>query len=126
MKNVVAFGAIVIRDVVELLRQYGVVIGNLVAPFVFLLVASAGFSDAFGRALGVPYDTYVTFAEYLTPGLACLVLFLATSRSMLALRWRPGCRRHAAHNGVAGAGLASGTGQARRRYPDWRQFRRRC
>jgi ABC-2 type transport system permease protein len=85
VKNLVAFGAIVARDTAELLRQYGVVIGNLVVPFVFLLVAAAGFSDAFGRALGEPYDTYVIFAEYLTPGLACLVLFLAVSRSTLAL-----------------------------------------
>lgn len=90
MNGIVAFGALLKRDTRDLARHIGVVAGNMIVPLVFLLVASAGFSDAFGRALGDPYDTYVTFAEYLTPGLANLVLFVAVTRSMLAMLEGPG------------------------------------
>lgn len=90
MNWIVTFGALLKRDTRDLARHIGVVAGNMIVPLVFLLVASAGFSDAFGRALGDPYDTYVTFAEYLTPGLANLVLFVAVTRSMLAMLEGPG------------------------------------
>jgi len=85
-----AFGAVFWRDAGELGRHLGVVAGNLVVPVVVLLVASAGFSGSFGRALGEPYDTYVTFADYLVPGLAGLVVLFAVTRSALALVGEPG------------------------------------
>ena len=85
-----AFRAILRRDAIELAQNLWQVIGNLIVPTVLLLVASAGFSGSFGRALGEPYDTYVTFAEYLVPGLAGLVLLFAVTRSVLALVNEPG------------------------------------
>jgi ABC-2 type transport system permease protein len=85
-----ALRAILGREIADLLRNPGTLIANLVVPTVLLLVASAGFSDAFGRALIDPYDTYVTFAVYSAPGLAGLVILLAVVRSTLAMTHEPG------------------------------------
>jgi ABC-2 type transport system permease protein len=85
-----ALRAILGRDIGDFLRDPGAPIANLVVPTILLLAASAGFSDAFGRALIEPYDTYVTFAEYSVPGLVGLVILLAVARSTLAMTREPG------------------------------------
>ncbi len=49
------------------------------------IVVPAGFNGLFGRALTVPYDTYVSLSDYLMPGCVGLVLLLTAVPLMATL-----------------------------------------
>ena len=78
-----ALWAIVQRELMKFLRQYGRLASSLVRPVLWLAVFAAGFRNVFGVSIVEPYDTYIPYDVYIAPGLVGMVLLL------LALRWAP-------------------------------------
>lgn len=80
-----ALRAVASREVVKFVHQRGRLASALVRPVLWLLVFAAGFRNVFGVAMIPPYDTYITYQEYITPGLLGMVLLFNGMQSSLAM-----------------------------------------
>jgi ABC-2 type transport system permease protein len=80
-----ALRAIVARELLKFLRQYGRLVSALVRPVLWLAVFAAGFRNVFGVAIVEPYDTYVPYDVYIAPGLVGMVLLFNGMQSSLAM-----------------------------------------
>ena len=80
-----ALHAIVGREVFKFLRQYGRLLSALVRPLLWLVVFAAGFRNVFGVSVVDPYETYITYDEYMAPGLMGMVLLFNGMQSSLAM-----------------------------------------
>src|SRR5664279_1283960 len=80
-----ALHAIVGREVFNFSRQYGRLLSALVRPLLWLVVFAAGFRNVFGVSVIDPYDTYITYDEYIAPGLIGMVLLFNGMQSSLAM-----------------------------------------
>lgn len=80
-----ALWAIVARELFKFFRQYGRLVSALVRPVLWLAVFAAGFRNVFGVAIVPPYDTYITYDEYIAPGLIGMVLLFNGMQSSLAM-----------------------------------------
>jgi len=80
-----ALQAIVGRELFKFSRQYGRLLSALVRPLLWLVVFAAGFRNVFGVAVVEPYDTYITYDEYIAPGLVGMVLLFNGMQSSLAM-----------------------------------------
>lgn len=84
-RNWGAASAIIVRDLRAYARRPTWIAGNLLLPAVLLLTISSGFGSTFGRLLLEPYNVYVVLLNYLVPGLASMVVLLATARATLLM-----------------------------------------
>jgi ABC-2 type transport system permease protein len=57
----------------------------LVRPLVWLFIFAAGFRSVLGVSIQPPYETYVLYEVYITPGLAGMILLFAGMQSSLAM-----------------------------------------
>ena len=57
----------------------------LVRPALWLVVFAAGFYNIFGVSIIPPYETYITYREYIVPGLIGIILLFNGMQSALAL-----------------------------------------
>jgi ABC-2 type transport system permease protein len=80
-----ALGAIVTRELVKFSRQYGRLASALVRPLLWLAVFAAGFRNVFGVSIIEPYNTYISYDEYIAPGLMGMVLLFNGMQSSLAM-----------------------------------------
>ena len=80
-----ALWAIVQRELMKFLRQYGRLASALVRPLLWLAVFAADFRNVFGVAINEPYDTYITYDAYIAPGLVGMVLLFNGMQSSLAM-----------------------------------------
>jgi ABC-2 type transport system permease protein len=80
-----ALGAIVSRELLKFVRQYGRLASALVRPLLWLAVFATGLRNVFGMAIAPPYDTYVTYDVYIAPGLVGMVLLFNGMQSSLAM-----------------------------------------
>ena len=80
-----ALVAIVGREVNKFLRQPGRLISSVVRPALWLIVFASGFQNVFGVSIIPPYETYVEYKVYLTPGLIGMVLLFNGMLSSLAM-----------------------------------------
>lgn len=80
-----ALWAIGWREAVRFVRQTGRLLSAIVRPTLWLIVFAAGFRNALGVSIIPPYQTYVTYQEYLVPGLLGIVLLFNGMLSSLAL-----------------------------------------
>ena len=80
-----ALGAIVGREVSKFLRQPGRLVSSVVRPALWLIVFASGFQNVFGVSIIPPYETYVEYKVYLTPGLIGMVLLFNGMLSSLAM-----------------------------------------
>ena len=81
-----ALWAIVQRELLKFIRQYGRLASALVRPLLWLAVFAAGFRNVFGVAVNEPYDTYIAYDVYIAPGLVGMVLLfngMQSSRAMV-------------------------------------------
>ena len=60
---------IVWRESLRFLHQRERFISALVRPLVWLFIFAAGFRQVLGLSIIPPYQTYILYAEYITPGL---------------------------------------------------------
>lgn len=80
-----ALGALTRREVVKFVHQRGRLLSALVRPLLWLVVFAAGFQNVFGVSIVPPYNTYITYQEYIVPGLLGIVLLFHGMQSSLAM-----------------------------------------
>ncbi len=80
-----ALWAIVMRELMKFVRQYGRLLSAIVRPLLWLAVFAAGFRNIFGMAIAEPYDTYIPYDVYIVPGLVGMVMLFNGMQSSLAM-----------------------------------------
>lgn len=80
-----AAGAIITREVWRFFSQGGRLLSALVRPLLWLVVFAAGFRAALGLSITPPYETYVLYEVYITPGLAAMTLLFASMQGAMGL-----------------------------------------
>jgi len=76
---------VVWREGLRFLHQRERFISALVRPLVWLLIFAAGFRSVLGVSIIPPYDTYVLYEEYITPGLMAMIQLFNGMQSSLSM-----------------------------------------
>jgi ABC-2 type transport system permease protein len=79
------FNGIFIREVLRFVNQYGRFFAALVRPLVWLFIFAAGFRYVLGVSRIEPYDTYVLYEVYITPGLIGMIQLFNGMQSSLSM-----------------------------------------
>lgn len=77
--------AIIGRELLRFIHQRGRFVAALVRPLVWLFIFAAGFRATLGLAVTPPYETYILYEEYITPGLAGMILLFNGMQSSLSM-----------------------------------------
>ncbi|MBW3566409.1 MAG: ABC transporter permease [Proteobacteria bacterium] len=88
MKTAHALSALIAvcnREVQRFVRQRSRLLSALVRPLLWLVVFAAGFRNIFGVSIIPPYETYITYQEYVLPGLAGMILLFQGMQSSLSM-----------------------------------------
>ena len=80
-----AMVGIVGRELLRFLHQKERFISALVRPLVWLFVFAAGFRAALGVAISPPYETYILYEVYITPGLLGMIQLFNGMQSSLSM-----------------------------------------
>jgi ABC-2 type transport system permease protein len=80
-----ALRAVAFREALRFAYQRGRFLAALVRPALWLVVFAAGFRNIFGVSIIPPYQTYITYQEYVVPGLVGIVLLFQGMQSSLSL-----------------------------------------
>ena len=73
------------REALRFLQQRARFLAALVRPLVWLLIFAAGFRQVLGVSIVEPYQTYVLYEVYITPGLIGLILLFNGMQSSLSM-----------------------------------------
>ncbi len=76
---------IVVREALRFLHQRGRFIAALVRPLVWLFIFAAGFRSVLGVSIIPPYETYVLYEVYITPGLIGMIQLFNGMQSSLSM-----------------------------------------
>ncbi|MCH7864825.1 MAG: ABC transporter permease [Proteobacteria bacterium] len=76
---------IVVREALRFLHQRGRFIAALVRPLVWLFIFAAGFRSILGVSIIPPYETYVLYEVYITPGLIAMIQLFNGMQSSLSM-----------------------------------------
>ncbi|HME28712.1 MAG TPA: ABC transporter permease [Pseudolabrys sp.] len=76
---------IVWRESLRFLHQRERFISALVRPLVWLFIFAAGFRQVLGVSIIPPYQTYILYAEYITPGLIAMIQLFNGMQSSLSM-----------------------------------------
>jgi ABC-2 type transport system permease protein len=79
------FVGILEREALRFVLQRERFFAALVRPLVWLFIFAAGFRSVLGVSIQPPYETYVLYEVYITPGLAGMILLFAGMQSSLAM-----------------------------------------
>ncbi len=79
------FGGIVWREVLRFLHQRERFLAALVRPLVWLFIFAAGFRQVLGVSIIPPYETYVLYEVFVTPGLVAMVLLFNAMQTSLSM-----------------------------------------
>jgi ABC-2 type transport system permease protein len=80
-----ALKALTTREITKFAQQRGRLLSALVRPLMWLAVFAAGFYNVFGVSIIPPYKTYVTYQEYIVPGLLGIILLFHGMQSSLSM-----------------------------------------
>src|SRR5215475_575341 len=80
-----ALRAVTTREIVKFVQQRGRLLSALVRPLMWLAVFAAGFYNVFGVSIIPPYKTYITYQEYIVPGLLGIILLFHGMQSSLSM-----------------------------------------
>lgn len=80
-----ALRAVAGREIARFVQQRGRLFSALIRPLLWLAVFAAGFRNVFGVSIIPPYETYITYQEYVLPGLAAMVLLFQGMQSSLSM-----------------------------------------
>jgi ABC-2 type transport system permease protein len=78
---------IVWREGLRFLHQRERFVAALVRPLVWLFIFAAGFRQVLGVSIMPPYETYVLYEVYITPGLMLLIQLFNGMQSSLSMVW---------------------------------------
>jgi ABC-2 type transport system permease protein len=76
---------IVWREALRFLHQRERFISALVRPLVWLFIFAAGFRQVLGVSIIPPYEVYVLYEEYITPGLMVMIQLFNGMQSSLSM-----------------------------------------
>ncbi len=79
------FKGILIRESLRFLNQRARFFAALVRPLVWLFIFAAGFRSVLGVSIIPPYQTYVLYEEYITPGLLGMIMLFNGMQSSLSM-----------------------------------------
>ncbi len=79
------FSGILWREVLRFLHQRERFFSALVRPLVWLFIFAAGFRNVLGVSIIPPYETYVLYETYITPGLIGMILLFNAMQSSLSM-----------------------------------------
>jgi ABC-2 type transport system permease protein len=82
---VVCLGGIIRREGLRFLNQRGRFFSALVRPLVWLFIFAAGFRAVLGVSIIPPYETYVLYEVYVTPGLVAMIQLFNGLQSSLGM-----------------------------------------
>jgi ABC-2 type transport system permease protein len=81
----VCFAGIVWREALRFVNQKGRFLSALVRPLVWLFIFAAGLRSVLGVSIIPPYETYVLYEVYVTPGLVAMVQLFNGLQSSLSM-----------------------------------------
>ena len=81
----ICFSGIVWREVLRFLHQRERFLAALVRPLVWLFIFAAGFRQVLGVSIIPPYQTYVLYEVFVTPGLVGLILLFNAMLTSLTM-----------------------------------------
>ena len=73
------------REGLRFLMQRERFISALVRPLIWLLIFAAGFRSVLGVSISPPYETYILYEVYITPGLVAMIQLFNGMQSSLSL-----------------------------------------
>jgi ABC-2 type transport system permease protein len=76
---------IVWREALRFLHQRERFVSALVRPLLWLVIFAAGFRSTLGVSIIPPYDTYVLYEVYITPGLMAMIQLFNGMQSSLSM-----------------------------------------
>ena len=79
------FNGIVKRELLRFFQQRARLLSALVRPLLWLVVFAAGFRAALGISIMEPYGTYITYQQYIIPGLCCMIILFNGMQSSLSM-----------------------------------------
>ncbi|MBT6794494.1 MAG: ABC transporter permease, partial [Methylococcales bacterium] len=80
-----AMWGIVGRELWRFVQQRERFVSALVRPLIWLFVFAAGFKSALGIAIAPPYETYILYEVYITPGLLGMIQLFNGMQSSLSM-----------------------------------------
>lgn len=80
-----AMWGIIGRELWRFVRQKERFVSALVRPLVWLFIFAAGFRAALGLAISPPYETYILYEVYITPGLMGMIQLFNGMQSSLSM-----------------------------------------
>ncbi len=83
--RLVALGGIVWREAIRFAQQRERFLSALVRPLVWLFIFAAGFRSVLGLSITPPYETYVLYEVYVTPGLCAMIQLFNGMQSSLSM-----------------------------------------
>ena len=81
----ICLGGVVWREALRFLHQRERFVSALVRPLVWLFIFAAGFRSVLGVSIIPPYDTYVLYEVYITPGLMAMIQLFNGMQSSLSM-----------------------------------------
>ena len=80
-----AMWGIIGRELWRFVRQKERFVSALVRPLVWLFIFAAGFRSTLGLAIIPPYETYILYEVYITPGLMAMIQLFNGMQSSLSM-----------------------------------------
>jgi ABC-2 type transport system permease protein len=81
----ICFRGIVWREGLRFVHQRERFVSALVRPLVWLFIFAAGFRQVLGVSIIPPYDTYILYEVYITPGLLAMIQLFNGMQSSLTM-----------------------------------------
>src|SRR5207244_1376223 len=82
---IVCLNGILSRETLRFLHQRERFISALVRPLVWLFIFAAGFRQVLGISIIPPYETYILYEVYITPGLMAMIQLFNGMQSSLSM-----------------------------------------
>src|SRR5215216_7472748 len=80
-----ALHGVLTRELLRFLQQRARFFAALVRPLIWLFVFAAGFRAALGLSIIPPYQTYIPYEVYITPGLIAMIQLFNGMQSSLSM-----------------------------------------
>ncbi|MGK9052510.1 ABC transporter permease [Neorhizobium sp. CSC1952] len=85
VQYLVCLKGILLREWLRYLSQKERFVSSLVRPLLWLFIFAAGFRQVLGVSIIPPYETYVLYEVYITPGLCGMILLFSGMQSSLSM-----------------------------------------
>ncbi|MEI9915473.1 MAG: ABC transporter permease [Methylovirgula sp.] len=85
VQYMICMGGIIWREALRFVHQRGRFVSALVRPLVWLFIFAAGFRSVLGVSIIPPYETYILYDVYITPGLMAMIQLFNGMQSSLSM-----------------------------------------